>query len=133
MNLGRFANLTILSLPIHEHNILPCGFSQSVQSLSKVRLFGTPWTATRLAALFITNSRSLLKVMSIRSVMPSNYLILCRPLLLLPSIFPRTKVFSNAFKSAFICLIIFFSFQDKIPAFFLRFTLNYFIFWSLGK
>ena len=55
----------------------------------------TPWTATRQASLFITNSRSLLKLMSTGSVMPSNYLILCHPLLLLPSIFPSISVFSN--------------------------------------
>ena len=58
-----------------------------VQSLSCVRLFGTPWTAACQASLFITNSQSLLKLMSVESVMPSNYLILCRPLLLSPPIF----------------------------------------------
>ena len=67
----------------------------SVQSLSRVQLFATPWTAARQASLSITNSQSLLKVMSIDSVMPSNYLILCRPLLLRPSIFPSIRVFSN--------------------------------------
>ena len=67
----------------------------SVQSLSHVRLFVTPWTEARQASLSITNSRSPPKPMSIESVMPSNYLILCRPLLLLPSIFPRIRVFSN--------------------------------------
>ena len=65
----------------------------SVQSLSHVQLFMTPWTTTRQASLSITNSRSLLKLMSIESVMPSNHLILCCPLLLPPSIFIR--VFSN--------------------------------------
>ena len=55
----------------------------------------TPWTAARQASLSITNSRSLLKLMSTESVMPSNYLILCHPLLLLPSIFPRIRVFSK--------------------------------------
>ena len=69
--------------------------AQSVQSLSCVRLFVTPWTAARQASLSITNSRSLLKLMSIESVMPSNHLILCRPLLLLPSVFPSIRVFSN--------------------------------------
>ena len=69
--------------------------SQSIQSLSRVRLFETPWTAARQASLSITNSRSLLKLMSIESVMPCNHLILCHPLLLLPSIFSRIKVFSN--------------------------------------
>ena len=67
----------------------------SVQSLSRVRLFVTPWTAACQASLFITNSWSLLKLMSIDSVMPSNHLILCCPLLLLPSIFPSIRVFSN--------------------------------------
>ena len=68
---------------------------QSVQSLSRVRLFVTLWTAARQASLSITNSWSLLKLMSIESVMPSNHLILCRPLLLPPSIFPSIRVFSN--------------------------------------
>ena len=67
----------------------------SVQSLSRVQLFATPWTAAQQAPLSITNSRSLPKPMSIESVMPSNHLILCRPLLLLPSIFPSIRVFSN--------------------------------------
>ena len=67
----------------------------SVQSLSPVWLFATPWTTAHQASLSITNSRSLLKLMSIESVMPSNHLILCRPLLLLPSIFPSIRVFSN--------------------------------------
>ena len=67
----------------------------SVQSLSRVRLFATAWTAARQASLSITNSPSLLKLMSIESVMPSNHLILCRPLLLLPSIFPSIRAFSN--------------------------------------
>ena len=69
--------------------------NQSVQSLSHVQLFATPWTTAHQASLSITNSRSLLKLMSIESVMPSNYLILWRPLLLLPSIFPSIRVFSN--------------------------------------
>ena len=67
----------------------------SVQSLSRVRLFATPWTTTFKASLSITSSWSLLKLRSIESVMPSNHLILCRPLLLLPSIFPSIRVFSN--------------------------------------
>ena len=67
----------------------------SVQPLSHVRLFVTPWTAARQASLSITNSRSLPKLMSIESVMPSNHLILCHPLLLPPSIFPSIRVFSN--------------------------------------
>ena len=67
----------------------------SVQSLSRIRLFATPWTAARQASLSITNSRSPPKPMSIESMMPSNHLTLCRPLLLLPSIFPSIRVFSN--------------------------------------
>ena len=67
----------------------------SVQLLSCVRLFATPWTAAHQASLSITNSWSLLKFMSIESVVPSNHLILCRPLLLPPPIFPSIRVFSN--------------------------------------
>ena len=63
--------------------------------LSHVQLFATPWTAARQASLSITNSRSLLRLMSIESVMPSNHLILCCPLLLPPSIFPSIRVFSS--------------------------------------
>ena len=69
--------------------------SYSIQSLSHVQLFETPWIAARQASLSITNSQILLKLMSIKSVMPSNHLILCHPLLLLPSIFPSIRVFSN--------------------------------------
>ena len=68
--------------------------NQSGQSLSRVQLFGTPWTTARQASLSITNYWSLPKLMSIETVMPSNYLILCRPLLL-PSTFPSIRVFSN--------------------------------------
>ena len=68
-------------------------FNSSVQSLSCVQLFAAPWTAARQASLSIINSQSLLKLLSIASVMPSNHLLLCHPLLLLPSIFLR--VFSN--------------------------------------
>ena len=68
--------------------------SHSVQLFSHVQLFATPWTAARQAPLSITNSRSLLKLMSIESVMPSKHLILCRSLLL-PSIFPSIRVFSS--------------------------------------
>ena len=67
----------------------------SVQLLSCVQLFATPWTTVCQASLSITNSRSLLKLMSIESVMPSNHLTLCRPLLLLSSDFPSIRVFSN--------------------------------------
>ena len=67
----------------------------SVQLLIRVQLFATPWTAACQASMSITNSQSLLKLMSIELVMPSNHLILCRPLLLLSSIFPSIRVFSN--------------------------------------
>ena len=67
----------------------------SIQLLSHVRLFAIPWTEACQASLSITKSQSLLELMSIESVMPSNHLILCRPLLLLPSIFPSIRVFSN--------------------------------------
>ena len=69
--------------------------TQSVQSLSRVRFFAAPWTTARQASLSITNSQNLLKPMSIELVMPSNHLILCCPLLLLHSIFPTIRVFSN--------------------------------------
>ena len=107
--------LSILNLNNHDFTPIPsipvCSFSHfnfsdsekplpllsisSVQSLSRVWLFATPWTAPRQASLSISNSRSLLKLLSIELVMPSNQLILCRPLLLPPSIFPRIRVFSN--------------------------------------
>ena len=67
----------------------------SVQLVTHVRLFPTPWTTAHQASLSITNSQSLPKLMSIESVMPSNHLILCCPFLLLPSIFPSIRVFSN--------------------------------------
>ena len=67
----------------------------SVHSLSCVQLFATPWIAARQASSAVTNSRSLPKLMSIESVMPSSHLILCHPLLLLPSIFPSIRIFSN--------------------------------------
>ena len=70
-------------------------YFSSVQSLNHVQLFATPWTAAHEASLSITNSWSLLKLMSTESVMPSNHLILCCPFLLLPSIFPSIRVFSN--------------------------------------
>ena len=76
---------------IHTHYDL---FS-SVQLLSHVWLFASPWTAAHKASLSFTNSRSLHKLMSIELVMPSNHLILCHPLLLLPSIYPSIRVFSN--------------------------------------
>ena len=83
----------ITNLPKYDLHIF-C-FSQSVQSLSRVWLSTTSWTSARQVFLSITNSQSLLKLMSITSVMPSNHLILCCPLLLLPSIFPSIRVFSN--------------------------------------
>ena len=73
----------------------------SAQLLSSVQLFVTPWTAARQAFLSIANSQSLLKLMSIESVMPPNHLILCHPLLLPPSIFPSIKVFS---KESVLCI-----------------------------
>ena len=84
--LNRFMNWT-------EH-CLPETIS-SVQSLSHVQLFATPWTSACQASLSITDPWNLIEVMSIELVMPSNHLILCRPLLLLPSIFPSIRVFSN--------------------------------------
>ena len=90
--------------PVHYKfsiNPVPNGFTihlgsfSSVQSLSRVQLFSTPWITARQASLSITNSRSLPKLMFIESVMPSNYLIFCRPLLLLPSIFPSIRVFAS--------------------------------------
>ena len=79
------------------YSLASCSFHciSSVQSLSCVRLVATPWTAARQASLSITNSWSLLRLMSIESVMPSNHLILYHPFLLLPSIFPSIRVFSN--------------------------------------
>ena len=91
-------SLSIIKLSI---NPVPNGFTihlgsfSSVQLLSHVRLFATPWIAARRASLSITNSPSLPKLMFIESVMPSNHLIFCRPLLLLPSIFPSIRVFAS--------------------------------------
>ena len=72
-----------------------CSYISSVQALSRVQLFATPWTAAHQASLSITNSQGSLKLMSIKSVTPPNHLILCCPLLFLPSIFPSIRVFSN--------------------------------------
>ena len=74
---------------------ITCPILSSVQSLSRVQLIATPRVAALQVSLSITNSRSLPKFMSIESVMPSNHLVLCCPLLLLPSIFPNIRVFSN--------------------------------------
>ena len=82
------------TLYMYIHSYILYQFS-SVQLLSHVLLFATPWTAAHQASLSITNSRSLPKPMFIKSMMPSNHLILCHPLLLLPSIFPSIRVFSN--------------------------------------
>ena len=84
-----------MNLKKTEHHSLFSYQFQSAQSLSSVQLFATPWTAACQVSLSITNSQSLLKLMSIKSVMPSNHLILCCPLLFLPSIFPSSRVFSN--------------------------------------
>ena len=85
-----------------DHHALDCYTAEtldlvfsSVQSFSRVQLFATPWTAAHQASLSITNSWSLPKFLSMESVTPSNHLILCHPLLLLPSIFPSIRVFSN--------------------------------------
>ena len=75
--------------------LFPSKEESSVQLLSRVWLFGTPWTAAHQASLSITNCRSLFKLKSIASVMPANHLIFCHPLLLPPSIFPSIRVFSN--------------------------------------
>ena len=83
-----------ISIPFFCYNFSLYQFG-SVQSLSHVWLFAIPWTAARQASLSITNSQSLLKLMSIELVMPSNHLILCCPLFLPPSIFPSIRVFSS--------------------------------------
>ena len=99
----------------------------SVQSLSRVWLFATPWIAARQASLSITNSQSSLKLMSIESVMPSSHLILCRPLFLLPPIPPSIRVFSN---KSILCI------EQKHFHFSLTFThsfiLFFFFFWPNG-
>ena len=105
VSLCEFWGDTNMSPPIHTtfpFSLLNIWFEKSiyyqfnsVKSLSCVPLFATPWTAAHQASLFITNSWSLLKFMSIKSLMPSNHLILCHSLLLLPSIFPSIGVFSN--------------------------------------
>ena len=84
---------TLVAFPQHCASCIPS--VSSVQSLSRVRLFATPWIAARQASLSITNSRSSPRLTSIESVMPSSHLILCRPLLLLLPIPPSIRVFSN--------------------------------------
>ena len=86
--------LVLFHFAVAARSYIPLQFS-SVQSLSRVRLFVTSWTAACQASLSISNSRSLLKLMPIESVMPSNHLILCRPLLLPPSTFPSIGGFSS--------------------------------------
>ena len=85
----------------------------SVQLLSHVQLFVTPWTAALQDSLSITNSRSLLKLMSIESVMPSNHLIFCHPLLILPSIFLSNRVFSRVSSSHQVTKALEFQFQHQ--------------------
>ena len=88
--------MSLLQSGHHALSVFPLvAVFRSVQSLSHVQLFATPWTALHQASLSITNSQSLLKLMSIESVMPSNHFILCHPLFLLPSIFPSIRVFSD--------------------------------------
>ena len=99
MSLCMFQCLLVYSLWVLKIGFVSCScvkiqFS-SVQSVSRVWLFVTPWTPARQASLSITNSQSLLKLVSVESVMLSNTLILCHPLLLLPSIFPSIRVFIN--------------------------------------
>ena len=88
-------SFTIITTGLKLFHHPPKKLCQSVQSLSHAWLFSTPRTAACQASLLITNSQSSLKLMSIESVMPSNHLILCRPLLLLPSTFPSIRAFSN--------------------------------------
>ena len=94
MDLGKYRGDMKLEVSVNQLDVRQVQFS-SVQWLSRVRLFETSWTAACQASLSITNSQSLLKLKSIELVMPSNHLILCCPLLLLPSIFPSIRVFSN--------------------------------------
>ena len=90
----QYCELQLYNVVIHSHEAMLYWFS-SVQSLSRVRLFATPWIAAWQGSLSITNSRSSLRLTSIKSVMPSSHLILCRPLLLLSPIPPSIRVFSN--------------------------------------
>ena len=90
-----------------------CVQQTSVQWLNRVQLFVTPWTATCQASLSNTNFCSLIKLMSIKSVMPSSHLILCRPLLLLPSIFPSIRVFPNESALQQVAKVLEFQFQHQ--------------------
>ena len=97
LNYSQLSKADILNLKLSPYWLYPrksLRMFTSVQLLNCIQLFVTPWTAARQASLSITNSQSLLKLMSIESVMPSNHLILCHPLLL-PAIFPSISVFSN--------------------------------------
>ena len=88
-------SLYTVDLKLLQNCLLISYHFSSIQLLSRVQLFVTPWTAAHQASLSITNSRSSLKLMSIESVMPSSHLILCHPLFLLPSVFPSIRLFSN--------------------------------------
>ena len=106
-NAGSYGNSILIFLRNHDSCALYISINgqfSSVQSLSCVRLFATPWTAAHQASLSITNFQSLPKPMSTESVIPSNHLILCHPLLLQPSIFPSTRVFSNELAVRIRCL-----------------------------
>ena len=92
---AQYYNYLIYLRRYYEYMCYYRGSVNSVQLFSNIWLFATPWTAARQASLSITNTQSVLKLMSIKLVMPSNHLILCCPLLLLPSIFPSIRVFSN--------------------------------------
>ena len=117
--LGTWRDLEVNKTHTRENVPQSLQFS-SVQSLSRVRLFATPWNAARQACLSITNSRSPPKPMSIESVMPSNHLIICRPLLLLPSIFPKTLLRSPLPSTTGYCFCF-----GSIPSFFLELFLHW--------
>ena len=91
--IGKEVNQGCILLPCLFNSYADLGRFNTVQSLNHDRLFVTPWTAAHQASLSITNSQSLFKLMYIKSMMPSNHLILCHPLLLLPSFFPGNRVF----------------------------------------
>ena len=93
--LGQFLSCQVLYIEYYNYSYAPSRWIRSDQSLSRVRLFATPWIPARQASLSITSSWSSLRLTSIESVMPSSHLILCRPLLLPPSIFPSIRVFSS--------------------------------------
>ena len=107
-----YFSMLYIGLHCYPFYLYICQFS-SVQSLSRVRLFATPLIAARQASLSITNSRSPPKPMPIKSVMPSNHLIFCHPLLLLPSIFPSIKVFSMSQLFASVAKVLEFQLQNQ--------------------